>query len=94
MFYGWQRALERAEQEGKFSAADKKAAGSWLTCAVGETFETTADTLRSATIPIPEDSDVIALGMDFMWHVNQDEVLLARGVFQQIQQSRDAVDNA
>lgn len=77
----WNARLNRAEKTGKFTDEDITLAGSWLTCAVGER----AETLDRDPIGITT-AAVDKAGVEFCFHVSNNDVKKARNSYNRIQQ--------
>lgn len=75
----WKDRLIRAEKAGGFTFKDRKMAGSWLTCAVGE---------RAEVLNLTEEEPSRAienLGLNFLRAVNTNQLYNARRCFNLIQ---------
>ena len=82
----WPTILREARARGHFTAAEKRAARDWVSCAVGEArFKQPTAILVEGHYSRPQDSTLLDLGMEFNHYVRDDTIALAETIYELIQ---------
>ena len=82
----WLERLERAQTRGEFTAEDRRLAGDWNSCAVGEHLHAHASLTYGTGVEllIPDDLSLFQLGVQFCAEVTHDQVEEAKTTYSRI----------
>lgn len=82
MIMTWEARLLRARKNHTFTVVDKRLVKEWSSCAVGERFHIDKKKLQRVG------SEVYALGGEFMFTVNSDDVQSAQLLYDRLQTTK------